>query len=311
MPKIFKYFSSGVVEHVFARDGHVGVKCSLPQDYNDPFELFLGVDLDQGSDLLATYKEVVQNIPSLLTTCFSRSPVVAPMWAHYAENHEGFLIGFETAAMEDHFGDLMVRDITYRDGPSEDLVQFARMAAFRCKPRDGMALRDAVFYHGYFSKYSEWGYEQEARIINLEDYVEDVKGNKILHIPASCVSEIICGNKASGDVVAALSEFAGELEADFYVEKIGLSYPKPYLVTETDDVRVFADGAISSPVAVCGECAEPLKERGTLCPWCAIGEDDEEIAASTNPFRILDGHGLLEGYLESYPRAGRKPYKGS
>lgn len=80
MTTIFKYFSEGVLEHVFFRDEHVGIKCSLPEDYNDPFELFLGVDLEQEAELLATYSDVVQKIPSLLTTCFSKSPIVSPMW---------------------------------------------------------------------------------------------------------------------------------------------------------------------------------------------------------------------------------------
>ncbi|AOZ70626.1 hypothetical protein LPB142_15865 [Rhodobacter xanthinilyticus] len=115
-------------------------------------ELFLGIDLKQGSELLATYSEVVGEVPSQLTTCFSKSPVVAPMWAHYADNHRGCVIGFDVAALQDVFPDLLVRDIAYRDGPHEDLVRFTQMAAQRKKPRDAMALRDAVTYQPTFSK---------------------------------------------------------------------------------------------------------------------------------------------------------------
>ncbi|MHC1551213.1 DUF2971 domain-containing protein [Phyllobacterium sp. K27] len=103
MKIIFKYFSEGSLEHVFVRDGHVGIKCSLPEDYNDPFELFLGIDINQGSELLATYSDVVQEIPSLLTTCFSKSPVVSPMWAHYGNNHRGFVIGFDVSHFQELF----------------------------------------------------------------------------------------------------------------------------------------------------------------------------------------------------------------
>lgn len=45
MGKIYKYFSYDVLDLVFAREGFCGVKCSLPKDYNDPYELFLGMDL--------------------------------------------------------------------------------------------------------------------------------------------------------------------------------------------------------------------------------------------------------------------------
>jgi hypothetical protein len=41
---LYKYFSSEVLELVFDRDGFCGVKCSYPQDYNDPYELFLEPD---------------------------------------------------------------------------------------------------------------------------------------------------------------------------------------------------------------------------------------------------------------------------
>jgi hypothetical protein len=309
MKMIFKYFSESVLEHVFVRDGHVGIKCSLPQDYNDPFELFLGVDLDQGSELLATYSDIVHEIPPLLTTCFSHSPVVAPMWAHYGNNHKGFVIGFDVANPQRIFPELLVRDITYRDRPSDSLVSFAEMAAYRKKPRDAMALRNEVLFQGYFSKYTEWSYEREVRAVNLEDYVKDVSGNKIFYNPAECVSGLISGAKSSTETNEFLGEAADELEAEFLTENFGRSYPTPYLLSGSGKPSVFSDGEIASPIAVCGECSEPLRTQGDLCPWCSIDEDHRTNAVANNPFRILDNYGLLQGYIENYPTGPRKPYK--
>ncbi|PDS49721.1 hypothetical protein CO662_21855 [Rhizobium anhuiense] len=309
MKLIFKYFSEGVLEHVFVRDEYVGIKCSLPKDYNDPFELFLGVDLEQGSELLATYSEVVHEIPSLLTTCFSRSPVVSPMWAHYANDHKGFVIGFDVSSLQQTFPELLVRDMSYRDRPSERLIESARMAAQRKKPRDAKALRDIVLYEGYFSKYAEWSYEQEVRAVNLEEYVEDVNGNKVLYLSAECIAAIVCGAKSSEQTRKALEEVAAELDAEFYVEKIGRSYPTPFLLHDNVQPSVFADGAIISPADKCEECEEPLRAAGRLCPWCSIDEADRFDAASNNPFRILDHYGLLEQYIKNYPRRRPKPYE--
>ncbi len=306
MNLIFKYFSESVVEHVFVRDGHFGFKCSLPEDYNDPFELFLGVDLEQGSDLLATYSEVVQQIPSLLTTCFSKSPVVTPMWAHYGNNHNGFVFGFNVAELQEVFQDVLLREISYRERPSETLISFARMASRRRKPRDAMALRHAVIYQGYFSKYQEWSYEQEVRGVNFENYAEDVDGHKILYVPERCVAAIISGAKSSSQTKDALGEAARKLGADFYLGKIGRSYPTPYLMTGESGGRVFADGEISAPIAECSECAEPLKDKRDLCPWCSIDDAQRLEAAANNPFRMLDHFGLLEEYLEGYPPRPRK-----
>ncbi|MBP2236322.1 hypothetical protein J2Z31_002836 [Sinorhizobium kostiense] len=309
MKLIFKYFSESVVERVFVRDGHVGFKCSLPKDYNDPFELFLGVDLEQGSDLLATYSEVVQEIPSLLTTCFSKSPVVTPMWAHYGNNHKGFVIGFDVAELQEVFQDLLVREISYRDRPSETLISFAEMAAHRKKPRDAMALRNAVLYQAYFSKYLEWSYEQEVRAVNIDEYVENVSGNKILYVPKQCVAAIVSGAKSSSQTRDALQEVAQELGADFYIGRIGRSYPMPYLITDAGSSRVFSDSEISPPIAECAECTEPLRDKGGLCPWCSVDDAHRMAAAMNNPFRILEHYGLLEEYIENYPVGPRKPYQ--
>jgi len=309
MKLIFKYFSEGTLNHVFTHDDHVGIKCSLPQDYNDPYELFLGIDFDKGSELLATYSEVVQEIPSQLTTCFSKSPVVAPMWAHYADNHRGFVIGFDVALFQEAFPHLLVREISYLERPDENLVRFTEMAAYRKKPRDAMLLREAVSYHSYFSKYLEWSYEQEVRAVNFEGYVEDVDGHKILYVPKQCITAVVAGAKSTDKAKAALSEAATELGADFYYEKIGRSFPTPYLVAGTGTASVFTKGEIAAPEGMCEECSEPLKSNGNRCAWCSIGDAERMNAATNNPLRILDRHGLLEGYVKNFPRRPRVPYK--
>lgn len=309
MKLIFKYFSESNLAHVFTRDDHVGIKCSLPQEYNDPYELFLGIDLDQGSELLATYHEIVQEVPSQLTTCFSKSPVVAPMWAHYADNHRGFVIGFDVALFQDAFKHLLVREISYLERPSEDLVRFTEMAAHRKKPRDAMRLQEAVSYHSYFSKYVEWSYEQEVRAVNFEGYVEEVDGHNILYVPKQCIAAVVAGAKSTDNTKAALSATATELEADFYYAKIGRSFPKPYLVASDGTASVFNEGEICAPEAKCEECSEPIKSNRERCAWCSIDDADRMNAATSNPFRILDHFGLLEEYFKNYPRRPRVPYE--
>ena len=309
MKLIFKYFLENRLDDVFTRDDHVGIKCSLPQDYNDPYELFLGIDLDQGSELLATYSEVVQEIPSQLTSCFSKSPVVAPMWAHYADDHRGFVVGFDVAMLQEAFPDLLVREISYLERPSENLVRFTEMAAYRKKPRDAMLLRDAVRYHSYFSKYKEWSYEQEVRAVNFEDYVEDVNGHKIIYVPKQCVAAIVAGAKSTEKTNKALDEAATKQGAEFYHEKIGRSFPTPYLVDRTGTSSVFTKEEISAPEGACEECLEPLKSNGKRCAWCSIDDEHRMNAANSNPLRMLDNYGLLESYMADFPRRPRIPYK--
>lgn len=219
------------------------------------------------------------------------------------------MIGFDVAVLQEVFPDLLILSIKYRERPSEALISFARMAAHRKKPRDAMALRNAVIYQGYFSKHLEWRYEQEVRAVNFEDYVEDVSGHKIIYIPQQCVAAVISGAKSSPQTKDTLKEAAEELNAEFYIGKIGRSYPTPYLITSEGGGRVFVDGEIARPIAECAECAEPLREKRELCPWCSIDDAQRLEAASNNPFRILDYFGLFEEYVEGYPVRPRAPYK--
>lgn len=308
MKMIFKYFPDTAIDVVFTRDEHVGIKCSLPQDYNDPYELFLGVDLNQQSDLLATYRDIVGEIPNLLTTCFSKSPIVSPMWAHYANNHKGFVIGFDVTQLQKSFPNILVREMSYREQPDEALITYTQMAARRGKPRDAHFLQQAVLFHAYFSKYSEWSYEQEVRAVNFEDNVEDVHGHKIFYIPTECVATIISGARSSEKNQQTLQERCVELEADFYIGKIGRSYPTPYLVSNNGASKVFVDSAIIEPIGICEDCSEPLRTAGELCPWCSISEEDQVIAAQNNPFRILHRCDALDRYMASLPKRPHKPY---
>jgi hypothetical protein len=89
------YVGATYLAKVFASKDHVTLKCSHPKDFSDPYELFLTMGFNQDPEALAFYSEVVGQLPQLPTTCFSRSPIVIPMWAHYAQNLQGFVIEFD------------------------------------------------------------------------------------------------------------------------------------------------------------------------------------------------------------------------
>lgn len=73
---------------------------NLPKNYNDPFELFLSVNVkDADVEDIAYYLEILGEIPQMPTSCFSKRPDVVPMWAHYGRNHAGYAIEIEEAAL--------------------------------------------------------------------------------------------------------------------------------------------------------------------------------------------------------------------
>jgi len=303
--RIYKYFSHDVIDLVFNKEGHCGVKCSLPKDYNDPYELFLGMDLNTPTDQLAFYNDIVGDIPQNPTTCFSQSPIVSPMWAHYANNHSGFVLEFDLDGLQKHFEGNPIWDVSYRKAPHKNLKKILEKAAVLKKPRYSYDLQEYVFVESYFAKYDEWSYERECRFVDMKKITEDVCGNSILFIPIEFVTSIILGPKFPLENVEGTAALAEEKELTWYQLYIGKSHPKPFMKNENEEVFVFEDNCITKAKNTCSSCSEPLNNDESLCPWCNITEAHEEDAARSNPFRMLNDMGQLEDYMKSMGKIGK------
>jgi hypothetical protein len=304
MSKIYKYFSHDVMELVFQREAYCGIKCSFPKDYNDPYELFLGVDVNVSTEFLATYKEIVQEIPQYPTSCFSKSPIISPMWAHYAKDHSGFVLEFDTEELKEHFKEISIQDVSYRDEPNKNLADLLARASVARKPRHAYWLQQAVLFEAYFSKYTNWNYEQEVRLVDAKDYAESVGSNKVLFIPTSCVTAVIVGNKFPSDKIDLSMECSDACGVEWYRLNMGKSYPVPHMRDRAENPYIFDQKEIIPAKNICESCSEPLLEERGLCPWCSITEAHELEAAQGNPFRVLAHYGMLDQYLESAGKIG-------
>ncbi|WP_294133544.1 DUF2971 domain-containing protein [Sphingobium sp.] len=306
--KIYKYFSANVIEFVFTRPSICGIKCSFPKDYNDPYELFLGVDLTVTPDLLAAYRELVDELPQWPTSCFSASPVVAPMWAHYGDNHSGFVVEFDVDTVKSNFPNIVIMDVTYRTEPSPDIAGHLQRAVGTKKPRHAYFLQQAVLNTAYFSKDVAWSYEQECRLLDQEDYCETIGDHKILQVPINCCTAIIVGKGAAPTTISRTKDIAAESGISWFHALIGKSMAQPFLEAENGARAVFDGTEICPAVKVCKSCAEPVLSNSSLCPWCSISEDHALEAAQGNPLRMLENLGMLENYyrkLEDLARTQR------
>lgn len=122
------------------------LKISLIDQLNDPFELypFKTADRDFRATLRSLRAELAKNIGVLCYSRDWRSPV---LWAHYAKNHEGLCLGFETTSEL-----TIVRYIKKR------LEKPLRM------------LTEADVKKLISTKFSHWAYEEEVRqFANLDD----------------------------------------------------------------------------------------------------------------------------------------------
>lgn len=307
--KIYKYLGSDVLSMALSKEGFCSFKCSYPKDFNDPYELFLTIDFQQDPELLATYKDTIGELPQYPTTCFSKSPSVIPMWAHYAHNHRGVVVEIDEKILSEKLPDIGFGDVDYDDKPSEDLLDMLARACHIGKPRYHFLLQQGVYSAAYYTKHSCWSYEQERRLVANDKIVKTVNGVMLLDFPVECISSLIVGHGADKKTKDMVCVLASDIGADFFEMKIGKTTALPYYVDSDEETYHYVSGSISKCDNTCQECGEPINDKSELCSWCAITEHHEDAVASRNPLRMLQHTGGLEDYYKAMLKVGRDDEK--
>ncbi|HLZ00750.1 MAG TPA: DUF2971 domain-containing protein [Bradyrhizobium sp.] len=294
---IYKYLGPEVIDKIFQSPNNVTFKCSLPKDFNDPYELFLTIDFKQEPDLLAYYADAIGELPQYPTTCFSRSPAVIPMWAHYAQNHEGFVIEVSEERLSEKLPEVACGDVSYSDVPPRDLSALLGMAYGTSKMRHTYLLRQGVLHSAYFTKTSCWAYEQERRLVVPEKNTREIGTTRLFDVPNECVTSIICGSRASEATRLSLMNKAQEMSCRYFELRIGKNSATPFFLDAAEQPFVFNMGELAQCDQHCGTCMEPIAQEADECSWCQINDQLRIDAASRNPFRVLDRLGMLESYV--------------
>lgn len=300
--KLYKYVGPKILALAAEREGYVGFKCSYPKDYNDPYELFLSIDPNIEPELLAFYTESVGSIPQIPTSCFSKSPVVVPMWAHYGHSSRGFVIEIDEEKLASHFEDVSIDDIRYQDNADPDIVISLAHAFGTRKPRHTFFFHKQVMHSAYFSKQTCWSYEQERRVVVPQKYIEEVNGNMIFYVPIDCITAIIAGPYIEDEYLIVGQEIAQNVNCEMYKSFIGKSYSEMFLNDNDGKVYVFNGEQIVKACKICKICNEPISgspdtEGDNTCSWCSITEAHKRDAADSNPYRVLQHAGILEEHI--------------
>lgn len=295
---IYKYAGPDNFDKIFANGDFVTIKCSYPKNFNDPYELFLTIDFDDDPDDIAFYAEAVGEIPQLPTTCFSRSPSVVPMWAHYSQNHEGFAIEFDEAILSKSKPESTFFDITYQDNANKDLQEILYRASRIGKGRHVYLLQNAVMHSAYFTKTTCWGYELERRMVAAENDVRRAGDLLLIDLPSECVKSLICGPRASDELKAGLRAKAEEFGCNYYQLKIGRSTASPFFTDIIDNPHIFDGSKIEPCEQHCSSCTEPVAYKKKFCSWCQMDDSHRFAAAARNPYRIYQDLGLLDKYID-------------
>jgi hypothetical protein len=276
--------SPGHLNKVIGTKDHVTLKCSKPEDFNDPYELFLTIDFHQEPAVLAFYKDVIGELPQLPTTCFSHLPTVIPMWAHYGQNSQGICLEFDEERLVEKFPGIKLVDVQYRDTP-DDHSHLLALAFEIGKYRHVAMLQQALFRSAYYTKMSCWSYEEERRLVVADEYIRKQDGLLLMDVPSDCVTSLICGPRASSDTKTSVRAKADQLGCDYYDCRTGRSSAVPFFTDLRGDSSLFDGQAITPITHSCASCQEPVDSVGDLCSWCQIDESHTQDAASRNSLR--------------------------
>jgi len=309
--KLYKYLNPQVVDNVFIKDGHIGLKCDFPMNYNDPFELFVTIKSEEvgDSDYIAYFYEILGEIPQLPTTCFSKRPDVVPMWAHYAREHTGITVELDEVAIAELISFGHIEDVTYSESAAEiDLTDVAH-AAVTGKPRHTFLIQSRAYKSAYFTKHKYWEYEYERRLVVHMENITENEDLLILFLPHKCVTAIISGSNAGDSEKRKYSKIAETIGCPHYQMKISRASYLPFFVDNLEQAYVFDGAGIKHADNYCGICSEPISEFEDSCLWCSLNKDQKVEAASRNPMRMLHRYGLLHNYPISFPGVNPIGYK--
>lgn len=309
---LYKYMGPEIADKLLLPNGNCSLKFSYLKDYNDPFEFFLTIDYNQGPEILAYYNEMISMVTQQPVTCFSKSPLITPMWAHYASNSQGFLAEINEAAFDEWLkskgSDPSFGDIDYRETPREGMQGMLDRAYVLSKPRHIGWLQQAIGSTAYYTKQTCWSYEQERRLILDEESIERINENfMLLYFPSNLITSLVVGAKASQDLKNKIKEISVSIGCNYYEKHIGKSSTTPFFLDSKCHTHIFDGKEIVLHNERCNSCKEPKASiNSKICSWCSINESHEENAAHRNSFRMLAHAGILEQYIANFRDIGRK-----
>lgn len=180
---------------------------SSPLRFNDPFELSAKIDISQSPFLYGLTKRESDEVSRLFRLanpeavsndwkdkvgilCLSENPLHILMWSHYAANHTGICIGFDTGMY-----------------PFHDAGKVLYSAD---RPRVALGSSpDELLKNVFLTKFKHWEYEEEWRIIKrtIEDEERDFYFSRY-KAGEACLDEI--ANLISSNGGAGLYDFVPE-----------------------------------------------------------------------------------------------------
>lgn len=195
---VYKYFRWNKYTKRLFTDNELYFGC--PSDYNDPLEYAAKLHLD-GKQIIRYIKRLSKRkrpalmdllkqtkspedwfiefyekqVKSTGMCCFTKHFDNTVMWAHYADNHKGICVAFDTDLLEDK--DIQFHEVAYRKKP----------------PTINMPWSESKQIRHQTTKYIDWKYEDEIRVIKLFGKEDISKEERIWHINKNAIVGLYLG----------------------------------------------------------------------------------------------------------------------
>jgi hypothetical protein len=184
-----------------------------PSSLNDPFDCQIEYSqafdaaissLNISDKAMNSFSEAsVSALKNLRVLSLSKSPINPLLWAHYADSHNGFCLGFNPQNMEGwHNTRLRPQDVKYQDKLPTLEFQSELLNSDFSEPthrRNLVSLLDDFLHNVALTKPKEWNVEEEMRIVTKHP----MQGTSISFLPTG-LEEVIFGLNMSANTQATI-----------------------------------------------------------------------------------------------------------
>jgi len=177
---LYKYFPP---ERISVLE-NLEIRFSRPSEFNDAFDTHYLVPTSQGSPAIRERMRLKNKIGIF---CLTERADNHLMWVHYAQNHTGFVLGFNASASFFRENNRVLGKVNYLNHPK----------VF------GEAGVNVCFY-----KSDKWEYEQEWRCVRSFDVSE----SRVVGIEPSLISQIILGSQMEPWQITRIVQYADAYE---------------------------------------------------------------------------------------------------
>lgn len=221
---LYKYVSLNTAMRI-VKNNSIAFTCA--EDLNDPFEAtafgFVDGDVSANTAIKAYKNNISRNYAILSLT---RQPLNSLMWSHYAESHQGAVVGIDIEAsglalvekntIPAQFGEVIYT--SRKSGSSVFLPSVEELRSISKDPKFNSSLFN-LFKRAFLYKSLEWAYEEEVRVVktlsdskfgyhsgegkftnssgNWEKRYVSSLGRPIYNyfLPSGCIKELYFGHK--------------------------------------------------------------------------------------------------------------------